>query len=260
MLNLLYQATIAAFKAGDEVLKHYNDYKMWQKPDSSPLTSADLAANDKIFEILNDAGIEICSEEKIIPFEKRQNLKEFWVVDPLDGTKEFIKKSGEFCTCIGLLQDDEPTLGVIFSPVSKEIIYGAKGIGIFYEKTYNDFKPKFLPLKPQISQNFTAIISKNSTQFYNIKQKFNFLSISSAIKFIYLCQNKAQIYPRFKGSCWWDICAGDALLRICGGKIIDLSTKKQLIYKGENLKNSNFIAFTKEGEKFLQNNKNLFFN
>lgn len=246
--DLLYMATIAAVGAGHEILKYYEKYKSWKKEDNSPLTSADLAANDKIFEILNATGIEICSEEKIIPFDKRKNLNEFWVVDPLDGTKEFIKKNGEFCVCIALLQNLKPVLGVIFSPIKQEIIYGANEVGIFFEKVSYDFKPKFLPLIQEKTENFKIFLSQNidlnAKKLLLEKFKCSFVSLSSALKFIKMCKNEVQIYARFKGSYWWDICAGDALLKICGGKIIDLDTKKEICYNGKNLKNANFIAVT----------------
>jgi len=122
MSELLNLAIKAAISAGGEIMKFYSSnsqaLKVCLKDDSSPLTSADLAANEVILKELSKSGIKICSEESIL---QDSDKDEFWLVDPLDGTKEFLARNGEFCVCIALIKEARPVLGVIFIPVSKEL-------------------------------------------------------------------------------------------------------------------------------------------
>ena len=124
MKELLKSAIQAAFDAGNEIIKHYDSYDLKYKSDNSPLTSADIAANEAIFSNLQKTKIPICSEEQIL---QDTDISTFWLVDPLDGTREFIQKNGQFCVCIALIQDFKPVLGVIFIPTKNEIFYTLKG-------------------------------------------------------------------------------------------------------------------------------------
>ena len=133
MSELLNLAIKAAISAGGEIMKFYSSnsqaLKVCPKDDSSPLTSADLAANEVILKELSKSGIKICSEESIL---QESDKDEFWLVDPLDGTKEFLARNGEFCVCIALIKEARPVLGVIFIPVSKELFYADEN-GAFKE-------------------------------------------------------------------------------------------------------------------------------
>lgn len=240
MRELLNLAVTAAKAAGKEILKHYQNYEIYTKADKSSLTSADLAANDMIMRILGKSGIEICSEESILDYESRKAASKFWLVDPLDGTKEFIARNDEFCVCIALIEDGRPTLGVIYIPISDEVFYSANGEPL--RKNGEILTPsKTTPSLSLIGRNSN---SKRSLALAN-SINFELLRIGSAIKFCYLAQNGAGIYSRFGDSSLWDIAAGDFLVEQSGGILIDLKTKNKPRYDGKSLLNNHFIALDK---------------
>ncbi|CZE45904.1 3'(2'),5'-bisphosphate nucleotidase CysQ family protein [Campylobacter geochelonis] len=237
MKELLSLAVRAAKCAGEAILKHYQNYTLFQKSDKSPLTTADLAANDEIFKILSQTNIPICSEESILDDDLRLNLDKFWLVDPLDGTKEFIAQNGEFCVCIALIERGRPILGVIYIPIKDEIFYSCIG-----EKLYkNDEILKPLDKSPNL---FLLGKHGNSKKGLSLANSLNLepFRIGSAIKFCILSQNKASVYARFGASSIWDIAAGEFLLTQSGGVLIDLKTKKPPLYNQKNLINNPFIA------------------
>ena len=128
LIKILEIAIKASIEAGKEILKIYNEgFDVEYKDDKSPLTIADKKSNDVIYEYLTNTNIPILSEEgKSVPFEIRKDWKRFWIVDPLDGTKEFIKRNGEFTVNIALIKDEIPILGVIYIPVQKTLYFGSK--------------------------------------------------------------------------------------------------------------------------------------
>lgn len=239
MKELLDLAKIAGYSAGKEILKHYDSYKLYEKQDKSPLTSADIVANEKIFEILSKSGYEICSEETILDEEKRTSNSTFWLVDPLDGTKEFIKKNGEFCVCIALIKNSRPVLASIYIPTKDEIFYSGGNKEIY--KNNSLIKPK--PQTPNLSLLGRSSKSKKREI---INAKFNFVpfSLGSAIKFCHLVENKAGIYARFGDSYIWDNAAGDFLVEQSGGMVIDLKTGDKPLY-AKKLLNNHFLALDK---------------
>ena len=127
MLNL---ARLAAISAGVQILRHYDDYEISYKSDNSPVTSADLSANEAILSTLSQSKIPICSEESLLSLDELVNLERFWLVDPLDGTKDFICKTGEFCVCIALIEHGRPILAVIYAPKFDEMYY-SDGHGLY---------------------------------------------------------------------------------------------------------------------------------
>lgn len=248
MNELLNLAVAAAKAAGKEILKHYDDYKLYKKDDNSPVTTADLAANEAIFKILEKSGIEICSEEQILPYEKRKNLENFWLIDPLDGTKDFIAKDGEFCVCIALIgKDGRPKIGVIYIPVTDEIFYA--GNGEIYKNG------EILSPKSQTPNLFlfgkSLGKSQNSTKRLEFAKHFGFEyeKMGSAIKFCKIAENSAASYARLGPSSLWDIAAGDMLVTQSGGVIIDLKTLKPPLYNGENLLNNPYLVLDRNTAK-----------
>ncbi|WP_170019861.1 inositol monophosphatase family protein [Campylobacter sp. RM16190] len=266
-LNFLLElAKSAAFEGGKEILKFYQSseilmpinkkdearaYEIYIKPDKSPVTQADLASNDKIFEILSKSGLPICSEEKILD----ENASEFWLIDPLDGTNDFISGVGEFCVCIALIQNYRPILGVIYVPISNEIYFAAKGLGTHYEKLKN-----FSSIQDQIasfskqnlankSQKRIAIsrYGKNKIPLL-LSQKLNLepLHLSSAIKFCKIAEGMAEIYARFSPSSIWDNAAGEVIASEAGAVMIDLKTQNPPLYQTSNLKSNEFVVISKE--------------
>lgn len=247
MNELLQVAIKAARSAGDEIIKHYNNYELEYKSDNSPLTSADLAANEALFFWLSKTGISICSEENILPYEQRGENSTFWLVDPLDGTKQFIKKNGEFCVCVALIENGVPRMSVIYIPVSREIFYSS-GNSMVYKndvllKTSND-GDNILISNSSLKDDLN--VQKMITNF-NLEH----VTCGSAVKFCRLVEGSAGMYIRKKACNIWDIAAGDYLVRQSGGVLLNLDTNSIFNYNVENyLMNGNFIAL----------NKNLFKN
>ena len=241
MNELLNLAKISALNAGEEILKHYNDYKVIKKPDNSPLTSADLAANEAIFKILSKTGIEICSEESILEADKMGENDTFWLVDPLDGTRDYIAKNGEFCVCIALIKNSRPILSVIFLPTKNELFYSAGDNKVFINdeliKTLNCKTPNLLLLGRSGMGKRRIALANNFG--------LSFKRVGSAIKFCQIARSEALLYPRFGDSYLWDVAAGDFLIVQSGGEIIDLKSKKRPLYNGKKLLNSPFVVIDK---------------
>ncbi len=242
MHNLLLAAKNAALLAGKEILEHYSNYKVLQKPDNSPLTSADLAANEAIFKILSKTGIEICSEESILEADKMGENDTFWLVDPLDGTRDFIAKNGEFCVCIALIKNSRPILSVIFLPTKNELFYSAGDNKVFINDEL--IKPNLDCKTPNLLLLGRSGMGKRRIA---LAKSFNlsFKRVGSAIKFCQIAKSKAMLYPRFGDSYLWDVAAGDFLVVQSGGEIIDLKSRKKPLYNGKKLLNSPFVVIDK---------------
>lgn len=250
MSNLLALAKRAALKAGRAIIKEYEAFdpsNIMIKSDSSPVTSADLASNDIIFNILKDSGIPICSEENILNFENRIKNSSFWIVDPLDGTKEFIAKNGEFCVCIALMQELRITLGVIFIPLTGELFYASES-GVFKEKLAGDNFDKTIK-KIDLIKNKTYdpklyIGRRGKASFaYELAKKIdlNIKRIGSAIKFTTLVEY-GGVYLRLSPSHEWDNAAGVALVKFSGGSVLELQNYRPISFGSKSLKSPNFLA------------------
>ena len=246
MQNLLNLAISAAKEAGSEILKHYEKFDVYVKEDKSPLTTADLAANEIILKILGESGIKICSEESILDYEERKNAEMFWLVDPLDGTKEFIAQNGEFCVCIALIKAGRPILSVIYIPVSDELFY-SKGGGVVYKNG------EILPKCDDTPNLFLLGKHGNSAKRTELASEFGYdlKRIGSAIKFCRICENKAGAYARLGKCSLWDVAAGDFLVVQSGGAIIDLKTRELPRYDGESLINNPYLVLDRNNAKFL---------
>ncbi|MGJ9385964.1 3'(2'),5'-bisphosphate nucleotidase CysQ [Salipaludibacillus sp. CF4.18] len=276
MLNKVQLTDIitCAIKAGDEILDVYHsaDFGVESKVDDSPLTQADKRANDVITDVLQKkySEIPILSEEGIhLSFAERKNWEYFWLVDPLDGTKEFIKKNDEFTVNIALIHNGQPIIGVIYAPVL-DILYVAKtGLGsfklrdaskqsIFSETDLLKLASK-LPIPKQDNGNTVSAIASRShlsaeTEEYlnKVKEKYGEISITSAGSSLKLClvaEGKAEVYPRFAPTMEWDTGAGQAVVEQANGSVINVETNEPLVYNRENLLNPWFIV-KKEGFDF----------
>lgn len=261
-LNKLLEISIAAsLKAGEEILKVYNtDFIVEKKEDRSPLTLADKNSHTIISEMLSGTGIPILSEEGTdIPFSERKNWKRLWIVDPLDGTKEFVKRNGEFTVNIALVEDQRPILGVIYIPVTRVLYYAAEGIGAFQksgaksqESEFNDlFNSSInLPFGGK-HDNFTIVASrshftKETEDFIRAMKKkhgeVEIISAGSSLKFCLIAEGKADVYPRFGPTMEWDTAAGQAIIQCAGKNVIDFKTGKTLLYNKESLRNDWFVV------------------
>jgi 3'(2'),5'-bisphosphate nucleotidase len=242
-LNLeLKKITILAGKA---ILKVYRKpFKKKLKTDKSPITEADIVANNIICARLKELtpDISIISEEND---NRPKNLSLFWLVDPLDGTKEFIKKNGEFTVNIALVKNKKPIYGIIFKPVTREL-YFTEGKFSYYSKLDRNYTQS-KKIKIRIKKRKIKILALSRSHNRNndlILKKFNadkIIQTGSSIKLCLIADGSANIYPRLGATMEWDIAAGDAILRKAGGKIKTLDGKI-LKYGKKNFKNSSFIA------------------
>lgn len=239
-----------AKNAGEEILKIYNsdNFDIEIKDDNSPLTRADKASNKIIEEGLKKLypEIPIMSEEgKDIEFETRKNWKIFWLVDPLDGTKEFIKKNGEFTVNIALIENNLPIAGVIYVPALGETFYGITETGSF--KIYKNGRISRISVSNKDYKEPLNVVQSRShsgeeeNDFYS-KFKINErLSKGSSLKICLIAEGKAELYFR-GGPTWeWDTAAGHAILISAGGYFIN-KDKSDLLYNKEEPKNYGFIA------------------
>ena len=251
--SLLESATIAATKAGAKIMEIYQSgFEVIQKSDHSPLTEADRAAHAIIFEELSYHGIEMVSEEgDSISFKKRGKLEKVWMIDPLDGTKEFINYNGEFTVNIALIENGVPVLGVVYVPVKKWLYLGAKG---FQSKKFElekhqsplwDTKGMSLPIN-SIENKLRVVASKShlngETRNYISKLqdsygKLEFLSAGSSLKLCLVAEGEADLYPRLAPTMEWDTAAGDAVCRYAACRVLNFETGKPLTYNKENLLN-----------------------
>jgi 3'(2'), 5'-bisphosphate nucleotidase len=266
--SLLHQSIIAAVLAGKEILEVYDTkFHVEYKDDKSPLTLADKRASEKIIEELVKFKIPVLSEEGFHDnFETRKTWDKLWIVDPLDGTKEFVKRNGEFTVNIALVEDNVPSIGVIFSPVFKDLYFAAKGMGAF-KIHKDDFYPlidsiqtstlddllKVAKKLPVITNrtNYVVVASRShmSTETYehikNLRLKHKEVDIvttGSSIKMCWVAEGIADEYPRFGPTMEWDTAAGQAILQEANANLVDFISQQPMKYNRENLLNNWFIA------------------
>ena len=262
--ELLQICNHASLVAGKAILKIYNsDFAVEHKDDKSPLTEADKQAHLAIVEVLKSTDFPILSEEgRDIPYEERKNWDYFWMVDPLDGTKEFVKRNGEFTVNIALIHKQQAIMGIIYVPVKDELYFGTQGVGSFKVNDFskNDEKPldEFISNKYKLTQSndrkYTIVgsrshMSAETEQFIESKRQeqgeIEMISVGSSLKLCMVAEGKADDYPRFAPTMEWDTAAGQAIVEAMGGKVIDYRTKVEMKYNRENLLNNWFLV-TKE--------------
>ena len=252
-------AVEASIKASIEIMQFYEDgFKSNLKEDGSPVTEADFAASKVISSILEKTNIPILGEETVHQdYEERQKWTLNWCVDPLDGTKEFIKRNGQFAVNIALIENQKSIFGVIASPTERIVLFGGENTGVYissFETIHNH--ENWIKLNSQNTPNTPLILCVSHSSFSEktveliekLKQNYseiNLLKKGSALKFFDLVLGKADIYPRYAPTMEWDIAAGQAILEALGGSVISVETGESLIYNKENLLNPNFIALTK---------------
>lgn len=257
--NYIELAIKASIAGGQEILNIYqeDDFGIEYKSDDSPLTKADLASNRAIMQILTKSGLPILSEEgRSIIFEERKDWDQLWIVDPLDGTKEFVKRNGEFTVNIALIRKGEIIGGVVFTPVSGELFFAAEGLGSFKINTNT-----FLPLEQLLSNAvklpaartkvYTIVASRShlspeTTDFINAcKEKYGeieILSRGSSLKLCMVAEGKANCYPRYAPTMEWDTAAGHAICKFAGKTVLDYKTQQEMRYNRPELLNNWFIV------------------
>lgn len=262
--ELIKLTTEAAVEGGKEILKVYEerDTVVWEKDDKSPLTQADINSNKAIMSFLSQTDIPVLSEEcRQENYTVRKNWTRLWVVDPLDGTKEFVKRNGEFTVNIALVENGQPLMGVIFVPVKKELFIGKKGVGAFKAVLNDDWRSqiefKFEELEWQSmiqtceNDKITLVVSKShfseeTGQFVSAVEdlfgEIEAVSAGSSLKLCLVADGKSHAYPRFAPTMEWDTAAGHAIITAMGGKVLAYPQMEEMNYNKENLLNSWFIC------------------
>ena len=237
-------------KAGDKIIEIYNSDEfnvVDLKADDSPLTLADIASNNEIVKGLSDNfDFPIISEElDNVSYEFRKDYDKFWCVDPLDGTKEFINRNGEFTVNIALIENGLPVFGGIYVPVQDVYYFGVQGEGAYKKEGRGELEKLYVN---QNSGDWIAVGSKSHAkpvekEFYQkigVKDSF---SVGSSLKFCMVAEGSADLYYRSGPTMEWDIAAGHAILRAAGGEVFkDIDCKEVFTYNKQNLLNGPFLA------------------
>ena len=255
-------AITAAYAAGDAIMKVYNsmDYEVELKADGSPISRADKNAHNEIVKGLKESAIPILSEEgDEIPFEVRSNWSLFWMIDPLDGTKEFVGQNGEFTVNIALIKKGVPIFGVVYSPVQKKMYYGGKALKKAYVEVNREpaieltniacrelsYFDTLDCLRVAISRSFQ---NKPTLDFISHYKNTELRTMGSSLKFMILAEGNADIYPRYAPTMEWDTAAAHAILLGIGYNIYQVNSENQVLpdplqYNKKNLLNPSFICF-----------------
>jgi 3'(2'), 5'-bisphosphate nucleotidase len=263
--NYLYIAIWAAVDAGKSIMDIYtsphSDLGVELKKDNSPLTHADKAANEIIVNALSSTPFPILSEEgKMIPYKERSKWETLWIVDPLDGTKEFIKRNGEFTVNIALVADHKPVLGVVYIPVRKELYFSSESIGA-YKLAGIDYSNR-LSMDELIKEGIRlpllhghqgiVVVSSRSHQteetlayIDNLRKKgqpVTRINSGSSLKICLVAEGSADVYPRFAPTMEWDTAAGHAIAKAAGCEMYHIDEKTPLRYNKQILTNQWFIV------------------
>ncbi len=274
----LLTAVTAAIDAGHAILDVYRspDFEVEEKADKSPLTLADKRSHEIIVQRLGKLDLPILSEEgKNIPYEERKKWDTYWLIDPLDGTKEFIKKNGEFTVNIALIRDRKPAGGVIYVPDKNVLYFALDSLGSFKTDSIDDIEAinrqvigsaaestaeavdsiieaaTTLPVSYSTNRPFTIIGSRSHASpeleaFVEEKRQehgeVEFISAGSSLKLCLVAEGRADIYPRTGPTMEWDTAAGQAIAENAGCKVFQYDTNEPLIYNKENLLNPWFVV------------------
>lgn len=261
MGTYLATAIRAAIEGGKAIMEVYaTDFDVEIKGDNSPLTLADQKANGVITEYLKETPFPIISEEnKQIDYTERKDWERCWIVDPLDGTKEFVKRNGEFTVNIALVVDGYPVLGVIYVPVSKTLYYTAADASASFKLTLEDENSEIEtilasaqaitpretldhPVKIVGSRSHLNDDTKNFIEEVEKEHPVEIVSKGSSLKFCLVAEGAAHLYPRYAPTMEWDTAAGQAICQAAGVQVIDQNTQEPLQYNKENLLNPYFLV------------------
>ncbi len=244
-----------ARRAGAAVLSVYDnvaDMPIELKEDQSPLTLADKASNDIITSGLVQLKVKfpiISEESKQIPYEIRKTYEYYWLVDPLDGTKEFLKHNGEFTINIALVHYNEPVIGVVYVPVLGELYWAVRGVGAYLETNGGSQRLEAAVFK-LTDPHLNVVCSRShldeaTKTFIDQLNTPNLIARGSALKFLILAKGEAHVYPRLGVTSEWDTCPAQLILEEAGGSVIDQTTGQRLLYNKESLVNPFFVAYGK---------------
>ncbi|OMH40715.1 3'(2'),5'-bisphosphate nucleotidase CysQ [Desulfurobacterium indicum] len=270
MKDLLFTAITTALKSGDTILSVYErNFEVEEKADKSPLTEADKLSHKIITSHLPDYPI-LSEEGKEIPYEERSGWQRFWLIDPLDGTKEFIKRNGEFTVNIALVENGKPVLGVVYAPVVKTLYFASTEVGAFKvengdfsflkeatspEKFWEEIEKIAVKLPISKEREEVVVVASRShrnseTEAFikDLEEKFGkvkTVSKGSSLKLCLVAEGVADVYPRIAPTMEWDTAAGQAVVEVAGGRVVNYETGRPLVYNKRDLLNPYFIVFRK---------------
>ena len=269
--KLLLDAVHASLRAGEEILEVYNseDYEVQFKEDESPLTLADRKADNLISKMLSVTGIPYFSEEGIkTPFKERSGWERYWLIDPLDGTKEFIKRNGEFTVNIALIEKQTPVMGVVFVTVHKQLYFAEKQTGSYKienvpeKEIFSSFDKLLARAKKidsnRVIENFRIVGSRShlspetSDYFRKLQQQYGEAEVvtkGSSLKICLVAEGKADIYPRLGPTMEWDTAAGHAIALYADCSVKQFDSGELLVYNKPDLLNPWFIVRSKAFEE-----------
>lgn len=249
---------VIAKAAGDAIMQVYStDFNVVKKEDNSPLTQADLAAHQVIVQALSKLtpDIAVLSEEsESISFETRHQWQQYWLIDPLDGTREFVKRNGEFTVNIAFIDQHQPVLGVIYAPVTGLLYYASRSHGAYKQLEANDspnnpqkIHTRVLNLKQPTVAGSRSHSNEKMQQFMrNLENAAGvapeLISMGSSLKICLVAEGLADVYPRLGPTSEWDTAAAHCLLQEAGGDIVDMSNQSLLYNTKDSLLNPSFFA------------------
>lgn len=257
--SLIPDIIALAQRAGENIMAIYaEDFSVSDKADQSPLTAADLAAHQTICAGLAELtpDIPVLSEESAsVPFHERSQWTRYWLVDPLDGTKEFIKRNGEFTVNIALIENHRAILGVVLIPARHQCYYATLDTGAFRQdesqlpQALHVTRPAARPLRVVGSRSHA---SQELTDYVASLGEHTFVPVGSALKFCLVAEGSADIYPRLGLTSEWDTAAAQCVVEAAGGQVLTLDGKPLQYNQKESLLNPYFLVFGDSGRDWLQ--------
>lgn len=257
MINKIIDAALRAGHAIMDIYTHPDtDWQVERKADNSPLTLADKRSHQIIAEALKDTNIPLLSEEGAhLPYDERKVWKRLWIVDPLDGTKEFLKRNDEFTVNIALVENGVPVMGVVYAPAKHLLYYGEKGKGAYAAIVNGDEKIENLHAIPTkeayLDRPYRIVASRShlsaeTESFINDLRKqhpdLEMVSAGSSLKICLVAEGKADVYPRLAPTMEWDTAAGHAVVLAAGKEVVYAADGAPLHYNKEDLHNPYFIV------------------
>ncbi|GAB6068224.1 3'(2'),5'-bisphosphate nucleotidase CysQ [Methylothermus subterraneus] len=259
LADLQARVLAAVRRAGHKILKIYaSDFSVYRKGDRSPLTAADTAAHRCLKEALWSlpAQFPILSEEdEAAPYQERRKWSTYWLLDPLDGTKEFINRNGEFTVNVALIHHHEPVLGVVHVPVQDTTYYAATGLGAF--KQVGEAAPQAIRVRKPAPEKLVIVGSRShqTPAFKAYLQKldgaYELISIGSSLKFCLVAEGRADLYPRLGPTSEWDTAAAQCVVVEAGGYVVDLAGKPLRYNTKDSILNPYFLVYADDSRNFL---------
>lgn len=248
--QLLKPVVALVKQAGQRILEIYgSDFQVDMKQDQSPLTKADLAANECLIAgltALRPSHPVISEESEMVPYKDRRAWKTCWVIDPLDGTKEFIKRNGEFTVNVALIFEHQPVLGVVYAPVPDLCYFAAEGCGAY--KQVGIATPTLIRVKDRLNSHITVVGSRSHQSvplmlYLSRLGDHQLRPMGSSLKLCLVAEGAADIYPRIGPTSEWDTAAAHCIVNEAGGRVTDLKGEELHYNARETLLNPSFLAF-----------------